>query len=542
VKQLFDKYKPWADAEAIGLQPRNLEFDLILGNDFLNVVVKGVVHRISEALVIKDTKFGYLLSGALSTGTVKPQMGACLSILNKTLSVFSATLQGSSLDTLMDQVLRNFYEQEALSLVQGDLTQSQADQEIWQTFIRNLEKSSDGRYIIKLPWKDDSILPSQNEQLAVRRYSGTLKKLKGKPELFKQYSDCFVEWEKIGVIEKATKEEFDKAPFKALLPHHAVLRPDHQTMKCRVVFDASASQDKDKWSINQCLETGPNLIPRLDGTLLRLRFGKYIVVGDLTKAFFQLQLNDQDVNKVFFIWSEEFGKPWTECLWKFKRLTWGLNCAPFCLLATLHHHLDSWPEDKELLQKIKKNLYMDDVLVTFDTAEEAIEAMTKAFKVFDAAHFKLIKVRSNCEKLMEFLKTQEGRTAFQESKVLGALYDEKDDSFCISCQTMEQLASGIITKRVALAIHSTFFDPLGLASPWHVKAKILLQETWEAAKGSWDAPLAVELQEQWKVWAKQAPSIAALKIPRQLATFTDEYVLHYFCDASGKAHAVVVYL
>jgi len=47
------------------------------------------------------------------------------------------------------------------------------------------------------------------------------------------------------------------------LPHHGVIRQDKhmQTTKLRVVYDGLARTRVDRLSLNDCLKTGPNMIP-----------------------------------------------------------------------------------------------------------------------------------------------------------------------------------------------------------------------------------------------------------------------------------------
>ena len=47
------------------------------------------------------------------------------------------------------------------------------------------------------------------------------------------------------------------------LPHYAVIRQDKQTTKVRIVYDGSARSAANSFSLNNCLMTGPNLIPKL---------------------------------------------------------------------------------------------------------------------------------------------------------------------------------------------------------------------------------------------------------------------------------------
>ena len=52
------------------------------------------------------------------------------------------------------------------------------------------------------------------------------------------------------------------------LPHHCVIRQDKQTTKLQIVYDGSAKTKTDNISVNDCLETGPNLIPKLFDVLI----------------------------------------------------------------------------------------------------------------------------------------------------------------------------------------------------------------------------------------------------------------------------------
>ena len=75
---------------------------------------------------------------------------------------------------------------------------------------------------------------------------------------------------KSGIIEAVSEHNYDQAPMH-FLSHHGVIRSDRETTKLRVVFDGSAKSDKSTASINECLEKGPNLMPRLFDTVVKFR-------------------------------------------------------------------------------------------------------------------------------------------------------------------------------------------------------------------------------------------------------------------------------
>ena len=53
------------------------------------------------------------------------------------------------------------------------------------------------------------------------------------------------------------------------LPHHPVIQPEKSTTKLHIVYDASSSIEGP--SLNQCLETGPNLLSKLINILIRFQ-------------------------------------------------------------------------------------------------------------------------------------------------------------------------------------------------------------------------------------------------------------------------------
>ena len=48
------------------------------------------------------------------------------------------------------------------------------------------------------------------------------------------------------------------------MPHHPVIWKEHSTTKVRVVYNGSAKLNDTNLSLNDCLQTGPNLIPKIN--------------------------------------------------------------------------------------------------------------------------------------------------------------------------------------------------------------------------------------------------------------------------------------
>ena len=59
-----------------------------------------------------------------------------------------------------------------------------------------------------------------------------------------------------------------------------------------------------------------------------------------------------------------------------------------------------------------------------------------------------------------------------------------------------------MTKRGMLKITASIFDPLGIVSPFVVRAKLLLQRLW-SMKFDWDQPLEGDILHAWEAWLSE---------------------------------------
>ena len=101
-----------------------------------------------------------------------------------------------------------------------------------------------------------------------------------------------------GIIEKIPQEEINRSENVHYMPHHGVVRKDKQTTKLKVVFDGSAKSDDEGFSINDCLNPGPNLIPKLLDVLAKVRYHPVALSADIEIAFLMLSVNKSDRDTV----------------------------------------------------------------------------------------------------------------------------------------------------------------------------------------------------------------------------------------------------
>ena len=116
------------------------------------------------------------------------------------------------------------------------------------------------------------------------------------------------------------------------------------------MFDASRKGIND-YSLYDCVEAEPNLIPSLVEVLLRLRRWKYGVAADISKAFLQIRVRkeDQDIHR--FLWDVRDQVR----VMRFDTVVFGNASSPFLLNATIKFHLNMFCDSKAVTE-LKQNL------------------------------------------------------------------------------------------------------------------------------------------------------------------------------------------
>ncbi|XP_064633651.1 uncharacterized protein LOC135491609 [Lineus longissimus] len=129
-------------------------------------------------------------------------------------------------------------------------------------------------------------------------------------------------------------------------------------------------------------------------------------------------------------------------------------------------------------------------------------------------------------------------------KTLGIAWNTSDDTFRFpTVKTLIDLEDPE-TKRSLLSIASKIFDPMGMLSPYVIRAKLLFQELWQKGLG-WDDTLDETTAQKWRIWKGELKELDQLEIPRCLPLGLGEISsieLHGFGDASEKAYGAAVYI
>ena len=184
------------------------------------------------------------------------------------------------------------------------------------------------------------------------------------------------------------------------LLHQAVIRREHSTTKLQIVYNGSAKSNDQKCSLNDCLHTGPNFIPKLIDVL---RSYSYALTADIEKAFLMVGINNSDHDAVRFLWLEDPSKPDSSVLHlRFTRLVFGLCPSPAILGAVISHHLSQHrSEHPQLVKQLEKCLYVDDLITGTNDIEQAFKLYQNSKSVMKKVGLNLRKWNSNCASLLE---------------------------------------------------------------------------------------------------------------------------------------------
>ncbi|XP_017463308.1 PREDICTED: uncharacterized protein LOC108356720, partial [Rhagoletis zephyria] len=329
------------------------------------------------------------------------------------------------------------------------------------------------------------------------------------------------------------------------LPHHAVLKPDSKTTKVRVVFNASKLSHSGI-SLNDILHTGPVLQNDLMLIILKWRLYKYVFNGDIENMYRQIyvQPEEQDFQRIVFRRTpqssvEDF---------KLKTVTFGVNCAPYLAIRTLHQLAkDSHDKHPKASKILLNEIYVDDILSGGHDLDSTLTSMNEVIAALKSAGFPLKKMTANHKDILQNIPTSDRLEAdflqFQDSsstKTLGIKWNALNDEFSYSIDPLPD--SNVATKTQIFSSVAKLFDPAGWLTPMMIQAKMLLQQLWMESTG-WDESVKPGALHKWNAFQGNLIAIREIQIPRWVQFSLNKTIqLYGFSDASKKAFCACVYL
>lgn len=392
-----------------------------------------------------------------------------------------------------------------------------------------------GRIEVSHPWKPGfpHSLPDNRKEayrLFNRFYSELVKK-----DYFEDYSSEMLNLLKNGLIRKIPSNELNKKRF--FLTNHAVLRPEHESTKLRIVWNAAKSFND--ISLNECIEKGPDLLNSLFAVLIKWREFKYAIGGDIKKMFNQIAIDTQDQPYFSFFWKLEKEKE--PMVFEWTRLIFGTISSPdissFSLKFLGHEFKHEFPVASKTLDE---SVYVDDILDSFSDIEVAKKAGTEINELLDKASFSIKGWHSNSENVEIVLN---GIKLGDETYVLGHAWKKTKDSISLKLRSFNFDSSNCITKRSVLSCISTIWDPLGLMSPLLIELRVPFQELWKRNL-DWNEPLSEDEVLEWKTRFDDIEEKINIEIPRILIDGVkfEELEIHTFSDGAERCYGACCFI
>ena len=460
---------------------------------------------------------------------------------------YGTTITNTNVFTSMDEVapskpdLEDFWNIESIGVYDDPET---TNDEIVMRNFKETVKFENGRYQVTWPWKDKPPDLPVNRELAMGRLRSTVTRMRGKPELMKQYDAIIQDQYDKEIIERVNSTFADGTTH--YLPHHAVINPLKPTTKLRIVYDASARSRKENKSLNECLYRGPVMLNDLCGLLMRFRLNNIAVVADIEKAFLQIGLQPDQRDVTRFIWLKDYTNASVDSAniqeYRFCRVPFGVISSPFLLGATIHNHLEQY--EHELAAKLKDDIYVDNLITGTDSVEETVKLYHTAKTIFKEASMNLREWSTNSQQVNQIIDFKD-RASCDNVKVLGYTWNVENDCIGLKGPT-SALESASPTKRNVLREFASVFDPMGLVSPVVLKGKLFIQSLWDKDKHlDWDDTISNEQVATWSTIRSEFSKLSDYQISRSVAMNVSEnvkYRLMCFSDASARAYAAAVYL
>lgn len=424
------------------------------------------------------------------------------------------------------------------------------------------------------PWiKDPKMLPN-NKQAALGALKATEKRLQANPDYGKMYCKQINDMIDRGAARKLSEKEMNNYGGPVFyISHHEVLKPESKSTPCRIVFNSSANYRGH--ILNDYYAKGPDMLNNLVGVLLRFREKSVAMIGDIGKMYHSIDIPLLDQMTHRFLWRELNVEKQPDT-YVMTSVNMGDRpsgtMAMVALRKTAEMSKTKFPRSSET---ILTNSYMDDIPESTDTIQDAMRITKEIDEILEVGGFKIkgwiisgkeqntLSKNLADQQVVQLLTCSDGDIPNLE-RVLGMGWVPNEDVLRYKVKlnfsakkrkihtepnlSANQVPSGVptpLTKRQILSQVNGVYDPLGLISPFTVRAKIMLRKLWgQDKKLGWDDPIPENLRQDWINFFQEFFQLEKIVFSRCMKpnNAVGDPVLVIFSDGSGEAYGAVAYV
>ena len=439
---------------------------------------------------------------------------------------------------------------------------------------RELELISNGlnydgetkRWSVAYPWiKDPNDLPN-NVAVAIAQMKSTEKRLNRLGPVYTNlYNDQICDMINRNVAKKLKLSDITShtGPIH-YIHHHEIMKPESDSTPIRIVFNSSFNYKGHR--LNDYWAKGPDMLNELIGILIRFRQGLIAVVGDLSKMYNSVALEEVEQHTHRFVWRNAEGDKPPE---HYVLTAVGFGDRPSGIIATLALRKTAEMKEREFPEVklvVDRSSYVDDIVHSLDDKFQAERLMKDINVVLAEGGFKIKHwIMSGNETSNETLNL----LAANEEKVLGLNWDSLVDKLQFKVKLnfsrkIKNVREGpnlgeneinenlpdCLTRRSVYSQVQSIYDPMGLIVPFTLGAKILMRELItiisknDPQVNSWDLPMDNVLREKWKEFFGEMFALEGICFQRCVKP--ENYVgnpdMIIFSDASMLAYGACVYV
>lgn len=392
-----------------------------------------------------------------------------------------------------------------------------------------------------------------NRPLAVARLMALLKLLEKDPLMKTDYFAFMGKIFNKNHADPVPPDEIITLPGLVNFLSHFGVYHNKNIRKLRAVFDAAIAYLGT--CLNRELLTGPDLVNRLIGVMLRFREDIIAFMADIEAMFHGFYVDPADRDFLRFLWHENNDPNAPIIEYRMNVHVQGSVSSP----AIATHGLRRIAVEQEEMYGtdvkdfINKNFYVDDGLKSMPTVASAISLLDRARKALATANLRLHKIVSNNPDVMSAFPEEERADNVQSldfdtdtlptQRSLGVYWKLDDDAFILKVD--ENVGKKATTQRGILSAVHSINDVFGVAAPFVVGGKLILQEIMRSKQG-WDTEINPKLKARWDTWKSDLPNLEKIILPRCYHPVGFGKIvkaeLHAFSDASSFAISEVTYL
>ena len=497
-----------------------------------------------------ETRLGWCIVGPITGRSSKQSVNRIAVKVDGKVASHCFCIPDKVIDQSINEKLMSMYRQDFNEKNDSSTTTVSQEDRKFLKLMKDKVTKMENHYQLPLPFRNEVNLPNNRGQ-AVQRAEWLKKKLSLNPKMHQHYKEFMGNLVKNGYALKLESEKLKAAPGKLwYVPHFEVYHPKKPD-KIRIVLDSSATY-KGR-SLNNELMQGPDLTNNLLGVLLRFRLHEVAIMADVEAMFYQVLVPENHQNFLRFLWWPDGNLNSKLQDYVMTRHIQGATSSPSVANYALKQAASDNENEygKEAADTLRNSFYVDDMLKSYEGTQTAIDQFQRTVQMCNEGGFHLTKVVSNSRQVMKSVSREEHGKSFKEldlscdvlpvERALGVHWCIENDTFGFRIVLKDQP----LTRRGILSTVSSIYDPLGLAAPFVLQGKLILQQLCIDKKG-WDEPLNEKQIAAWTQWRRDLPKLESIKVDRCIKPkdfgHIVNYSIHHFSDASSIAYGQASYL